>query len=140
MRFKRILLPVNGSPESLRAAEFALTHAGEDQAEYVLLHVFEPVPLIIGGQAKDRLGQEISTEEDAMMEPYRVLFRKTTLSFTERLQEGTPSQAIIRAAQEEGCDLILMGARSRTDLEGLILGSVSHEVLREAPCPVLFIR
>ena len=140
MRFKRILLPVDGSPESLRAARYALSHAGADQAEYILANVYDPVPRTIGGQALERLGQEISTEEDAVMAPYRALFREAGFVFRERLEEGHPASAIARIAAEEGCDLILMGTRARSDLSGLLLGSVSHQVVHEAPCPVLLVR
>lgn len=140
MRFKRILLAVDGSPEALRAAQYALTHAGADQAEYVLVNVYDPVPRTIGGESLERLGQEISTEEDAVMAPFRVLFRDAGLVFRERLEEGHPAETIVRVAAEEGCDLILMGTRARSDLSGLLLGSVSHQVVHEAPCPVLLIR
>lgn len=140
MRFKRILLPVDGSPESLSAARYALSHAGGDQTEYVLAHVYDPVPRTIGGEHLERLGQEISTEEDAVMAPYRALFREAGLLFRERLEEGHPAPVIVRLAAEEGCDLILMGTRALSDLSGLLLGSVSHQVVHEAPCPVLLVR
>ncbi len=140
MRFRNILLPVNGSAASLKAAEFALAHAGEDQASYVLLNVYDPVPLLIGGQARDQVDQEISVEEDAVMLPFRTMFRAASMNFRERLEEGHPVQAILAVAEEEGCDLILLGTRGRSDLAGLLLGSVSHGVQHGAHCPVLLIR
>lgn len=48
--------------------------------------------------------------------------------------------AIVEVAKIEHCDLIVMGSRGRTDLEGLLLGSNTHRVLKTAPCPVLVMR
>lgn len=56
------------------------------------------------------------------------------------LAEGRPGTEILRVAQERGCDLIVMGTHGRTGLMSLLMGSVTEEVLRQAPCPVLTVR
>jgi len=48
--------------------------------------------------------------------------------------------AIVDAADYERCDLIIMGSRGHSELEGLLLGSVTHRVLQMASCPVMVIR
>jgi nucleotide-binding universal stress UspA family protein len=53
------------------------------------------------------------------------------------LAEGRPAAAILRAARENGCDLIVLGTHGRTGLSRLLMGSVAEEVVRKAPCPVL---
>jgi nucleotide-binding universal stress UspA family protein len=62
------------------------------------------------------------------------------VDFSERLLEGPPRQAVAEVASRESCDLIVIGSRGLSDLEGLFLGSVTHRVLRVAPCPVMVIR
>jgi nucleotide-binding universal stress UspA family protein len=54
-----------------------------------------------------------------------------------RLEEGDVAAAILRVARETRCDLIVMAGRERTWLERLLNGSVTEEVERKAPCPVL---
>ncbi len=53
------------------------------------------------------------------------------------LVEGDPAQEIVRIAQEQLCDLIVMGTHGHRGLERLLLGSVAEKVVRNAPCPVL---
>lgn len=53
---------------------------------------------------------------------------------------GGVAAAIAAAAAEHGVDLVALGSRGRSDLGGLLLGSVSHEVLARVSCPVLLVR
>ena len=45
------------------------------------------------------------------------------------MMEGHPDDAITEVARDENCDLIVMGSRGRSDLQGLLLGSNTHRVL-----------
>jgi nucleotide-binding universal stress UspA family protein len=56
------------------------------------------------------------------------------------LAEGDPAAEIIRAAQETGAELIVMGTHGRTGLQRLLMGSVAEQVLRKASCPVLTVK
>ena len=53
---------------------------------------------------------------------------------------GGVAAAIAAAAEECGADLVVLGSRGRSDLGGLLLGSVGHEVLARVTCPVLLVR
>jgi nucleotide-binding universal stress UspA family protein len=59
---------------------------------------------------------------------------------TTAVQVGNAAAVIIEVAQEQGCDLIVMGTHGRTGVAHLFLGSVAEKVVRTAPCPVLTIR
>jgi nucleotide-binding universal stress UspA family protein len=56
------------------------------------------------------------------------------------LLEGPLAEAILNVAAVRDCDLIIMGARGLSDLQGLLVGSVSHKVIQHAHCPVLVVR
>jgi nucleotide-binding universal stress UspA family protein len=56
------------------------------------------------------------------------------------LTEGPPSREIVDYAEEEGCDLIVMGTHGRGGLNRLLLGSVAERVVRSAPMPVMTVR
>jgi nucleotide-binding universal stress UspA family protein len=57
-----------------------------------------------------------------------------------RVAEGDPAEEVLRLAEREGCDLIVMATRGRTGLGRLWLGSVAEEVVRNAACPVVTAR
>ena len=57
-----------------------------------------------------------------------------------RVTEGDPREEIIKAAEEWGADLVVVGARGLGAIKGFLLGSVSHAVARHAPCPVLVVK
>lgn len=56
------------------------------------------------------------------------------------IRQGSPAETILEAAEEKGCDLIMMGSRGLSGLKELMLGSVSHAVVQKSPIPVLIIK
>ena len=56
-----------------------------------------------------------------------------------RVSEGKPARAILRVAEEEQADLIVMGVQGRGTVELMVFGSNAHAVIRERGCPVLVV-
>ncbi len=56
------------------------------------------------------------------------------------LKNGHPVEEILKTAEQEKFDLIVMGARGLSTIKKIVLGSVSHGVTTHAPCPVLIVR
>ena len=56
---------------------------------------------------------------------------------TSQVENGQPHQAIIAAAADKGCDLIVMASHGRSGLSMLLIGSVTNKVLTQAKTPVL---
>jgi len=141
---KRILVPVDFSIESRRALEHASLFAGLFGAQIRLLHVVQPVNVaadygygIIHRQIpNDRLLKEARTRLHAA--------RKTKLGFIENVdvevRSGSPCDEIVRAANEFGCGLIIMGTHGRARSQDMPVGSTAQNVIRTANCPVLVVR
>jgi nucleotide-binding universal stress UspA family protein len=138
--YKKILLAVDGSECSMDAARQAVVLAQLCAAEVVLLHSKDKVPEFIGTPYYQKMLDHIAQLVDELLQPFRTMLEEGEVSYEERVLEGDPAKNICRAAEVEKCDLIVMGSRGFSDFEGLFMGSVSHKVLRAAPCPVLTVR
>jgi nucleotide-binding universal stress UspA family protein len=57
-----------------------------------------------------------------------------------RLVEGEPVQAILDAARDSDCDLILVGTHGRSGIKHLLMGSVAEKIVRKATCPVMTVK
>lgn len=66
--------------------------------------------------------------------------REKGISVQERLYEGIPDAEIVKLADEEKTDLVVMGSHGKGPVQELFLGSVSEKVLRKARCPVLLVK
>jgi len=63
-----------------------------------------------------------------------------SVPFTHRLTMGDPAGEIVRIAEDEGAEMIVLGTHGRTGVTRLLMGSVAEAVVRRAPCPVLVYR
>jgi nucleotide-binding universal stress UspA family protein len=63
-----------------------------------------------------------------------------TGSLSLQVRRGDPAEAILRVAEDEAADLIVVGSRGLSTVARFFLGSVAERVARHAPCPVLLVR
>ncbi len=137
MKPKKILIAVDGSEHSMRAVESSFEYSKLVNTEVVLVHCHKRFPRLLGEPYLQDAVTEIKDEAEQTMETFRKALKKEDIEFTERILEGPPGSVIPNIAKIENCDLIIMGSRGLTDLEGLFVGSVTHRVLHLAHCPVL---
>ncbi|HEV3168398.1 MAG TPA: universal stress protein [Isosphaeraceae bacterium] len=145
--FKTILCAADFSESSREAFRVACSLAREGETKILVLHVLEAVHI---AQEPVPSGQETlpfsrGEGNQGYHESVKERLRQTYVSDrpieTEYLiSDGPTTHMILRAAEEEGCDLIAMGTHGRTGLSRVLAGSVAEAVLREARCPVLVLR
>jgi nucleotide-binding universal stress UspA family protein len=136
--FERILLAVDGSPQSDKAAQLAAKLAAQAGDQVIVTHVVEVWPSKAGVA-------ESELREDAV----RLVERQAkelaaagvaASSEVGRALGGAVGRKLVDAAIEHRVGLIVMGSRGRSDLSSLLLGSVAHRVLHHSHCPVLIAR
>lgn len=154
---RTILTPIDGSAHAQLAVELGADLAAKYDARLILMHVGagdEDVPEELFNAAARELKEAEDKGEDTGIPPHpsqrvRVLawMGKVLLATARRFAEGKgvktvetivdlgdPAEKIVHHARDRTADLVVMGSRGWGELTGLVLGSVSHEVLQLAPC------
>lgn len=134
---KRILLPVDGSPQSRNALSFAVEEWPD--AEITLLHIVNPAEAAgpmetttMTSEWRDRADERANALLDEMVE-------SIAHPVETRVEVGHPPGTIVKVAAD-GYDHIVVGSHGRKGLSRIFLGSVAEEVIRNAPVPVTVVR
>jgi nucleotide-binding universal stress UspA family protein len=141
----KILLAVDGSDYTKRAALFLATLVGElrKPPEIHLLTVHAPLPYagaataVAGASAVKSYHEE---ECKAALLVAESLLAKAGLEYESSWTTGDIGEAIAGYEEKKGIDLIVMGSHGHGALRNLALGSVADAVLRAAKCPVTIVR
>jgi nucleotide-binding universal stress UspA family protein len=134
--FRKILVAVDGSQHARAALDLAVDLAQRYQASLCVLHAFPHVSDLLGTPQYESLLEARSMIGQQLLESAQTQVGDAVVVETQ-LIEGPPAPAILRVAEENGCDLIVIGSRGRSQIAGILLGSVSSTVAQRAHCPVL---
>ncbi|HET7089631.1 MAG TPA: universal stress protein [Anaerolineae bacterium] len=138
--FNKILVAYDGSPHSDRALDAALALAKYTQSELVLVHAHDKIPSYLGDPNFQQAVNRAVIAGRELLETAAKRARAAGVQVMTNVLEGPPAEAILRVAEAEHCDLIVMGSRGLGQLKGLLLGSVSERVLQHAAIPVMIVR
>ncbi len=138
--FKCIIYATDGSEHARKALAYARDLSKLHEAKLFVVHAYPAVSDLLGYREYDLVlahrlghGQEIIDEVEKE-------FESTGVPVEVELLEGPMAEAILRVADARKADLIVLGARGRSSLQGLLLGSISQKVIQHATCPVLVVR
>ncbi|WP_432821033.1 universal stress protein [Trichloromonas sp.] len=142
--FKTILFAVDFSQSSDYAFQFALSLAKKYDARLLIIHVInEPVDLrgfYVPHISFEKLEQEIEEGARKMMEKFCRTQIKDYSKYETFIVPGIPYDEVIKKAEEQSADLIIMGTHGRTGLDHVLFGSTAEKVVRKSSIPVMTIR
>ena len=140
----KILIPVDGSANALRAVEQVIAHVAElrEAPQLLLLNVqwnvaTGNVKLFIDQKTIDDYYREQGMAE---LQSARAALDAAGLPYQYHISVGTPAEAIAQYAGEQGVNQIVMGRQGQGGLQSLLLGSVVHKLLHLVACPVLLVK
>ena len=134
---KTILAATDGSDHAERAVEVATAIADIYDAKLVLVHV---LPDVVNEHLPEHLekvveferldvGEALNAVGESIIHQAQEKARKQGVKDIEIvLTTGSPAKEILETAGRLNVDFIVMGSQARDDLEGLLMGSVSHKV------------
>lgn len=146
IKFKKILCPTDFSEPSYEGLRYAVEVARTFNADLCLAHVtpiFSMPPLDMGvGVAvlADNTSTALRAESERRLAEVAAQKLPPGLRYYTLLGDGPPAVEIVRLAEAEGADLIVIATNGETGWRHLVFGSVAETVVRTASCPVLTIR
>ncbi len=142
---KRILVPIDGSDYSMRAAKYAIEIARLQNAEIFCIHIIQKLPY-----SYESIGSAIEEYIESIKIQARSWFDKITeMAKIEGIKSITTdifidvrsiTDSIINYAYDKSIDIIILGTKGRTGLQRILLGSVASGILQHAHCAVLIVR
>ncbi len=135
---RRILCPVDFSPHSDHAVDFAVELAQRLGAEVHLLHVYQ-LPVYALPDGAMMAGPEFTTKVTTELQKAlgEVAKKVTAMTVQTHLVEGVPYREVVRMSEELKADLVVVGTHGRTGIRHFLLGSVAERVVRSSKVPVI---
>ena len=138
--YKHILLAADGSENAIRAAKEAAKIAScsnDSIIEVVYVADFE--------KAKTEVLHSVTSEalniaRRKKLQLIEQLFKEEKIQYKVTILHGTPGPEIVRYANEQKVELIVVGSRGLNSLQEMVLGSVSHKVMKRVNCPALVVK
>ena len=137
---RTILLATDLSSASANAEELAFELATRLHGALLLVSVIDPRGLWMPtGGYRQRMDQARDARQIAAQGIVNRA-RREGVPVRTLIWEGDPGEAIVEAAIAEGVDLIVVGSHQRRGVDRLVMGSVSEQVVRTSPVPVVVAR
>jgi nucleotide-binding universal stress UspA family protein len=133
-----VVVGIDGSAQSDRALRLALTEARRLGGTLTAVHAYQLPPLPAAyapNPGIDATAHHAAAEETLDRALADIDQTRTDVKIERRVQPGPPARVLLEAATDAAA--LIVGARGLGGFTGLILGSVSQQVLRHAPCTVL---
>ncbi|WP_153722887.1 universal stress protein [Sporosarcina cascadiensis] len=136
----KIAVAIDGSENAMRAAEHAVL-----LARYLPDAVLDIIFVADLSKAMDerlltQTPESMALKREQKVHPVLKMAEEADIYSELTTLKGNPSQEIIKHVNSSGTDLLIMGSRGLNAFQEMVLGSVSHKVLKHANCPVTVVK
>ena len=144
--YKNVLIPTDGTPLSLEAIKHGVELAKEIGAKIALLTITEPFHVVSFEvdqleDTPDTYDRHTNERASRVLGEAERIVGAAGVPYTKiHVQDDQPYRGIVRTAEENGCDLIVMASHGRRGISALVLGSETTKVLTHSTIPVLVCR
>ena len=147
MSYRRILVPVDGSPTANLGLREAIALAKSQKARLQLVHVVDIHYALMGGPESAMyiadLVPSLKARGRRLLDKAAEQVRRARLRCDTVILEtltGPAAEPIVRQARKWRADLIVIGTHGRRGVRRLVLGSDAEQVVRNSPVPVMLVR
>ncbi|WP_297898595.1 universal stress protein [Methanobrevibacter sp.] len=140
--YSKVLVPIMGN-YSEELVESTLDLIGDREVEIIGLYVVDDsVPFLTPKRIKEEMVIELNSKGKIFLEEFMELLnleKNKNISFRKELSKGKPAEIIVKTAENNCVDVIVMGT-GKSIVDKHLLGSVSEEVVHFAPCTIHLVR
>lgn len=140
----KILVPVDGSENAMRAVQYAVRDAKDRKSASIHLLTVHPEPVLQGSVTvyldSNKLKEVYREQGEALLKRAAALVAPSGVPCTHEMLFGEIAQSIAHRADELGCDVIVMGTRGLSALGSLVLGSSANKVVHLTQRPVTLVK
>ncbi len=137
--YNLLLVPIDGSENSMRAAKHAIDLAAKFNSKLIALHVVD-MRVVKAYEGSSQVLAQLKRLGEQYLKDVTEMAGEANVKIGTILRNGLPSEVIVEEAERRGVDLIVMGTRGLTGAKRVILGSTAEQVIRWAECSVLVIK
>jgi nucleotide-binding universal stress UspA family protein len=138
---RKILVPIDGSPNSVRGLEKAIEFARSDNSSIILLHIVTLPPVHVLGHSKDKVKMSLAKKAQHFLQDAEDRCLNQNISFTTKIIYGyDPAYDIEQFVKKSKYDMVVIGAKGKSSLKRLFLGSVSSYLVQTLKIPVTVIK
>ncbi|TQR21755.1 universal stress protein [Psychrobacillus vulpis] len=138
--YKHILLAADGSENAVRAAKEAIKIASCSSDSLVEIVYVANIDKAKSEVLHTRSNEALNLERRKKIQNIEQLLRDASISYNVRILHGAPGPEIVKYANEQVVDLVIIGSRGLNGLQEMVLGSVSHKVMKRVNCPALIVK
>ena len=138
-KIRKILVPLDGSKNSIRGLARAIYLARQCQATITGVYV-RPVPGIYSIHPISSIKIELEKDARRFLGSAKKTSAQNGILFRSKIIAGDPGYDVVKFAKDRKFDLIVIGARGRSALNEVFMGSVSNYVIHKSKIPVLVIK
>ncbi|WP_158059060.1 universal stress protein [Halorussus halophilus] len=138
--YENVVMATDGSKSAERATNFAASLTRELDGTLHVVSVADTSSLGIDVRSAVSDEQIRETAETAVSESAETARDAGLESVVERVERGKPAKELLDYVEDEGADLVVMGATGKRDVDRILVGSVTQKLLRSSPVPVVTVR
>ena len=139
MKVKKILVPIDGSKNSLRGLDSAIYLARQCKATITGVYIHH-MPTAYAIHPLGFLGLKESKKVKKLLDDAKTRAAKKGIAFSSKTITGVPGYDIVNFARKKKFDLIVIGARGLGSVKEVFLGSVSNYVVHKSKIPVVVVK
>jgi nucleotide-binding universal stress UspA family protein len=134
--YRKVLIAVNGNKEVLRKG---LQLAGDERCWVTVVKVLPQNEGDLNLVGIKNIEDVMNNGQTQVVRSFREIAEAEGALIKTRIEEGDVSRRIVEVAEEERCDVIVLGAQKRNWLRKIFGDNVVEKVIQGAPCPVLVV-